>query len=344
MRSALFYIALFIFASSYGQRFPYASTSHIGGTGEGVLLYFEDFDDRSIDASLTQAEMLTIFNSCTDPNGNTAIYQVSGDGKEQIYDDNEDSGYPLNHVLLSYYDYPCTGSGCGMQVFMDLREKRGADASLDNHTFLFMSWDTYMEDLDESTPGKMFGGFRIGTWIWPYDPEEDPWPVEEMGMNATMTYNASETLRTQLYWYGMETAYGNSLVWRSSYPEMTGSISIPTSLHNLAIVANLNSPPDTTDGYLEFYYDGRLVSRYDSLSLILDDSLGFDWMLLRNFPGASEATDNDWWTVIDNIALGYWTEGDSTWTGMEWLDYQDSAFYRSFPGMFGSDTTGWGVY
>ena len=168
----LIFILLFVSSILSGQvdRFPFYTLPPAAapdtGTGESILLYYEDFDARAADASLTQAEMLAIFGSCTDPtDGGDAVFNVNGDGNERIFDD---GGGDM--VLLAYFDYPCTGSPCGMQVFKDMEADWGADPSLDGHTDLWMSWNTYYEAAwDESSSSKTWGGFIVGEWIWFYE-------------------------------------------------------------------------------------------------------------------------------------------------------------------------------
>jgi hypothetical protein len=337
-------ILLLVSLSVLGQKIPIgtiASSIESTTTGKSVLLYYEDFDNRAADGSLTEAEMEAIFGPTSNASGGDGVFNVNGDAKEKIFDD---GGGDM--VLLSYFDYPHTGSDGGFQVWKSLRERDGADASLDGHSDLWVSCNAYWETpFNETASGKITFTLRTGDWIWDYDVCVDTWPELEMGENATMTYNNSGFLKTQVYWYNMDFCSGESFNWDASY-QGAGGTPISGVIANYAMHVHMpQNPPDSVDGYIEMYVNEILVARYDTFSLRMSDTLTFGWLGIRWQPSESVATVNDYWQVIDNIALWYNTPGDSTWTGMEWLAYPDSALQIDAPGWpIGEDTTGWGTF
>jgi len=330
------YITAFYNSGSYTD-YEDGDPASCGTTGEGILLWYQDFDDMALTSNITDTHIDTAF-------GPADYYGPFGFGKG---DDILDLGGGDHYMRWRFIDGG-TGGAAGLQVYKTLNSAKGGPDELDNLTDIWQSITMRFESgFDEDNMGKMPGGFTIGSWITTYNGGVDPWPVLEMGANIRKTYSNIETHRTQMYWYGMDSPWGKNFNWYDPYPGESGSISLGSAWHNFTIHLHLDdNPPDSAESYIEFLYDETLVTRYDSMSFRMHDSLEIDYALWGWFPTSTQpgATD-DWHCDINSTALFTFTEGDSTWTGMKWYDYQDSAFVVDVPGWpLDEDTTGWGEF
>ena len=309
---------------------PQPSGQPLSTPGEGVTLFYQDFDDMSVNAGVDSDSIDLLFG----PNLNYGF----GDNEGAIVD--AGGG---DHFLRLYMTQGESGSNSGVQIQINTEADWGAPDSLDGHSIMGMGWNVKTESgFDEQVGGKAPGGFIVGDWIRGYESGVDPWPVPEMGSIIRKTYNTDELDRTQIYYYGMTTQSGNVFNWPTTYPS-TGNSSLSSSWRNHTYILHLpQTPPDSVDGYLEGYVDGVLKFRYDTFSLTMNDTIDIDWALIGWFPGSNNA-DQNWYVDVDNVHLFYYTEGDSTWTGMKWLAHPDSAFVIDVI-EHGETEGGWGQF
>jgi len=306
-------------------------------SGSGNLLWFTDFDSDATDSNVSSSDALTIFGAAEAPGGSTAIYDF-GTNDNQIID--EGGG---DHYFRMYLDFPCGGGpSCGSSLMKSMDVDYGGPTNLSDLKEIWLSADMRHESgFNQVLSGKSPLGFRTGVWTW--TDAGNP-PALDMGNNIRHGWTTGEHHKEQIYYYGQQLSFGETFVWSNTYP--TGSnLSFNSTWHNYAIHATLDpNAPDSVDAYIEYYYDGVLTTRYDTLSLSMHDSLRFDWMMIGFFPSNGDPTVSDWYVDLDNIALFTFEEGDSTWTGIDWKTYPDSALEVVMPGALDADTTNWGDF
>jgi len=310
-----------------------------GAAGTRNLLWYLDFDDRAADGNLTSAEIDTIFEMVDQYNKGPFN---TGGGRIRIID-----GGGGDMHLRFVWDFPCPskGTSCGAQIYKGLSSEYLAPDSLSGKHDIWFSWNSKSYNgFDQPRAGKAIGGVRAGAWIWSYGGETGP--ELDMGMNSYHAFTSAENHAEQLFWYGMTLGGGETFPWYPTYPTESGAVPFSSSWKNLTLHVHLpDNPPDSSTGYIEMYVNEILTTRYDTLSLRMNDSLTMDWLQIKSYPSSSDTTEAAYTFDGDNFAYWVETAGDSTWVGMKWLDYQDSTIVIDAPGWpIGEDVSGWGEF
>lgn len=303
------------------------------GSGQGNLLWEQRFDEMALVNPITATHLDTMFGS----------YRAAsnwGDSDNRILDDGGG-----DHYWASYWDSGVTGGAAGTQIEKNLDSGFGAPDSLSGLKEFWFSWNQRAPSgFAEEASGKLVGGARGGYAPIPYAPG-DPLPADYDGFSLRKTYNSSETDRCQLYWFGMQTRYGeSSYAWVDPYPD--GSVlyvNADTDWHNRAIRFVIGDDgADSIDTFIEYYYDQQLAGRWDTLSLSRADTITGYQLMIGTFPGSSDPANSAWKWDYDDFFFFTFSDGDSTYTGTERM--VDSGFV-DIPGWpKGEDITGWGDF
>lgn len=327
----LFFILLFVSSILSGQidRFPfYTLPTEVSTTGEGVLLFYQEWEDHGVDANLTDADIQSILGPCTTYN--------FGDGDQQVVF--IDGVY----AWRNRWDLLAGGAG-GAQIEKILATKYGGPAELSGKIELWEGCMMKVEDgFTESSSGKLYNGFRYGADIVVYDGSDPYNPPLRDGGQTRATYNVPMTRRAQTYWPGMQTYYGESMdAWVDDYPGGATEFMNVSGWNHIAMRYVFDpNPPDSADTFFEVFVNGHYAGIKENFGARLSDTIKQDWVLWGGFPGDAPGSQWDMWTT--QHAIWEYTEGDSTYTRTERTP--DNHVY-DFPGMtLNYDTTAWGQY
>jgi len=313
-------------------------------TGEGTILYSQDFNDESVNASVSESEMRTIM---VEP---VILYNFDNDGDQQIFE------YAVDDMAFSTeLDIGGTGGSSGAQVELNMRSDGTASVILNNLTELWMSYNVWFpEGFDNSIEGgdgKMPGGFRGSYEFGLYEPdpgEGGGWETYTDGFLWRKYFDDSNPINHHkhlIYKPGMTSDYGDkSGVYHSDYPvNAASSTKLSTTPQNVAIRLWMNTNASTYNGGYEVYINE--IAHYAEYGLKFRDSdtVFIDWALWSFFAGSTPVLDN-YLCVIDDLNLFTFSDGDSTLTGSDTIDASRN-WRIDVPGWpKGEDITDWGKF
>jgi len=319
-----------------------------GTTGQGTLLFYQDFESMALTEAVTSTHVDTIMGI-----GEPSFSFHMTDNPVKILNETTAGNY-----MRGWMDATTTGASGGYEMFKTLRgtdsphydpESTGwtVPTKYNDKTELWFGWAVryetgFEEALDGKTGFKSYGSEAM----WDYDGSQG-WEnfVDGYAINTTYdgnypstTYHANMVYRKEMHY-----DYGYKTLWENGWPN--GSyIAVDDDWHHIGLRIVLDpNPPDSINGFLEYFYDEVLVNRQDTLFLRTDDSIQIDWACWRWYPSSStSAPDVDWYSDIDNLSIFEFSSGDSTYTGTERTPIGGTVDFPGWP--MDEDTTGWGDF